>query len=312
MEHKHLLTLQPYSSDEIKSLLTFAASIKSEPEQYTNALTGKTLAMLFQKRSTRTRVSFEVGMLQLGGRPLFLSGDDLQLGRGETIADTARVLSRYVDGIMARVYGHDSIEELAANATVPVINGLSDWSHPCQILADYQTIQELYGEDLKGRKLVYVGDANNVYRSLVYGGIKLGVHVAMTAPAEFQPDPSFIESVRDEAQRSGSRVDVYDDPREAVAGADVIYTDVWTSMGQEKEQEHRTKVFAPYQVNAKLMAEAGPQAKFMHCLPAHRGEEVTSEVADSPASVIFDQAENRLHAQKAILVRLMGDRTSTK
>ncbi|MCD6499738.1 MAG: ornithine carbamoyltransferase [Deltaproteobacteria bacterium] len=307
MEPKHLLTLRPYSSDEIKSLLTFAAAIKSEPEKYTSALTGKTLAMLFQKRSTRTRVSFEVGMLQLGGRPLFLSGDDLQLGRGETIGDTARVLSRYVDGIMARVYGHDSIEELAANATVPVINGLSDWSHPCQILADYQTIQELYGEDLTGRKLVYVGDANNVYRSLVFGGIKLGVHVAIAAPAEFQPDPSFIESVRDEAQRTGSRVEVFADPQEAVTGADVIYTDVWTSMGQEEEQEHRRKVFAPYQVNAKLMAVAGPQAKFMHCLPAHRGEEVTSEVADSPASVIFDQAENRLHAQKAVLVRLLGE-----
>jgi len=302
---KDLTALEHLEPADVLHILDLAAKVKAHPEQYRTALAGKTLGLLFQKPSTRTRVSFEVGIYQLGGMGLFLSGNDLQLGRGETIADTARVLSRFVDGIMARVFAHSDIEALAEHATVPVINGLSDFLHPCQALADFQTMQEHAGR-LEGLKLAYIGDGNNVYNSLLIAGMKLGVHVSIGAPKGYQPDPALVERYRGHAVRPDLQTVVTDDPFEAVKDADFIYTDVWTSMGQEKEKEIRLKDLAAYQVNGKLMAAAKPGAKFMHCLPAHRGEEVTDEVADSPASIIFDEAENRLHAQKAVLLLLMG------
>ncbi len=304
MLQKDLLTLADLEPKDVEDLLDLAVDVKADPKKYKKTLKRKVLGMVFQKSSTRTRVSFEVGIYQLGGTGLFLSSADLQLGRGETLADTARVLSRYVDGIMARVYGHADIEELAKHADIPVINGLSDKYHPCQGLADYLTMKEHVG--LRGKRLCYIGDANNVYNSLVYGGIKLGVHVTLAAPKQYQPTEEFINAARPLAEPAGVRLEVTEDPEKAAAGADIIYTDVWASMGQEAERAERLKNLAPYQVNANIMKVAGPQARFMHCLPAHRGEEVTDEVADSKASIIFDQAENRLHAQKALMIRLMG------
>ncbi len=303
---EHFLTLAELSAEEFSSLLSLAHEVKAHPERFAERLHRRVLATIFEKPSTRTRVSFEVAMYQLGGTALFLSSRDLQLGRGESIADTARVLSRYVDGIAARVMSHATLMDLAEHATVPVINALSDETHPCQALADYMTIQEVFGQDLKGKKLVFVGDANNVYRSLVFGALHLGVHVTLACPKEYQPPARFFEKLRPRAEAAGCRLEVTDEPAEAVQGAHVIYTDVWTSMGQEAEERARRRAFEPFQVNGALMAAAGPQARFMHCLPAHRGEEVTDEVADGPSSVIFDQAENRLHAQKALLLVLLG------
>lgn len=305
MLKKDLVSLDTLTADDLARIFDLTKKIKAEPKEYSQVLGGQVLALVFQKSSTRTRVSFEAGMFQLGGTGMFLSGSDLQLGRGETIADTARVLSRYVDGIMARVFAHKDIEDLAEHATVPVINGLSDWAHPCQALADFFTVEEHLGE-LKGKKVAYVGDANNVYRSLVFGGVKLGVHVSMSAPEGYRPDGKFLGMVKADQERTGSVIEVHADPKKAVSGADVVYTDVWASMGQEAERKKRLEAFKNYQVNGELMKAAGPQARFMHCLPAHRGEEVTDEVADSPQSIIFDQAENRMHTQKALLVLLMG------
>ncbi|MGZ3612370.1 MAG: ornithine carbamoyltransferase [Thermodesulfobacteriota bacterium] len=267
-------------------------------------LKGKTLAMIFEKPSTRTRVSFEVGMWQLGGYALYLSASDLQLGRGETIADTARVLSRYVNGIMARVFAHQTILDLIKYSRVPVINGLSDFTHPCQGLADLFTIYEKKGL-LSGLKLAYVGDGNNVAHSLLYGCSKVGMTITLACPRGHEPSPKVVSEAREEGRRSGCKVNVTNDPREAVRGADIIYTDVWASMGKEKEHEQRVKIFKPFQVNGKLVKEAKKDYLFMHCLPAHRGEEVTDEVADSKNSVIFDQAENRLHTQKALMALIM-------
>ncbi len=267
-------------------------------------LKGKTLAMIFEKPSTRTRVSFEVGMWQLGGYALYLSASDLQLGRGETIADTARVLSRYVDGIMARVFAHQTILDLIKYSRVPVINGLSDFTHPCQALADLFTIYEKKGR-FEGLKLAYVGDGNNVAHSLLYGCSKIGMNITLACPRGYGPNPGVISGAKAEGKRSGCKVNLTDDPREAVRGADVIYTDVWASMGKEKERAQRIKIFKPYQVNEKLVKGARKDYLFMHCLPAHRGEEVTDEVADSKNSVIFDQAENRLHTQKAVMALIM-------
>jgi ornithine carbamoyltransferase len=267
-------------------------------------LKGKTLAMIFEKPSTRTRVSFEVGMWQLGGYALYLSTSDLQLGRGETIADTAQVLSRYVDGIMARVFAHQTILDLAKYSRVPVINGLSDFSHPCQGLADLFTIYEKKGR-LSGLRLAYVGDGNNVAHSLLYGCSKVGINITLACPKGFEPDPEVVSKAEEEGKKSGCEVRITKDPKEAVKGADIVYTDVWASMGKEKEHEKRMKVFKPYQVNGKLVKEAEEDYIFMHCLPAHRGQEVTDEVADSENSVIFDQAENRLHTQKALLALIM-------
>jgi ornithine carbamoyltransferase len=267
-------------------------------------LKGKTLAMIFEKPSTRTRVSFEVGLWQLGGYALYLNASDLQLGRGETVADTAKVLSRYVNGIMARVFAHQTILDLVKYSKVPVINGLSDFTHPCQGLADLFTIYEKKGR-LSGLKLAYVGDANNVAHSLLYGCSKVGMDITLGCPKGYNPNPGVVSEAREEGDRSGCKVEVTNDPKEAVKEADIVYTDVWASMGKEKEHEKRVKILKPYQVNAKLVKEAKEDYLFMHCLPAHRGEEVTDEVADSKNSVIFDQAENRLHTQKALLALIM-------
>jgi ornithine carbamoyltransferase len=307
MAQKHFLSLKDWSREEIELLFELAAAIKASPESYRTALEGQSLAMVFQKPSTRTRVSFEVGMYQLGGQALFLGANDIQLHRGETIADTARVLSRYVHGIMARVFAHQDILDLARHGSVPVVNGLSDLLHPCQALADYFTLRERRG-DLAGLKMAYVGDGNNVAHELMFGAVKLGMRFSIGCPKGYEPNPLIYKSAAREAQKLGSPVpEVTADPLEAVAGADVVYTDVWTSMGQEAESRQRLAAFQGFQVTAPMMARAGSQAVFMHCLPAHRGEEVAAEVIDGPQSVVFDEAENRLHVQKAVLVTLMGE-----
>jgi ornithine carbamoyltransferase len=306
LKGKSLDSLFHFTKEEIEQILKTAELLKSQHlrgEEHL-LLKGKTLAMIFEKPSTRTRVSFEVGMWQLGGYALYLNASDLQLGRGETIADTARVLSRYVDGIMARVFAHQTILDLAQYSGVPVINGLSDFTHPCQVLADLFTIYEKKGR-LPGLKLAYVGDASNVAHSLLYGCSKVGMDITLGCPKGFEPNPQVVSEAREEAKRSGCEVNLTNDPKAAVKGADIVYTDVWTSMGKEKEHKKRVKIFRPYQVNAKLVKEAKEDYLFMHCLPAHRGEEVTDEVADSKYSVIFDQAENRLHAQKALLALII-------
>ena len=260
--------------------------------------------MIFQKSSTRTRVSFEVGMYQLGGHALFLSSQDIQIGRGETIADTARVLSRMLDMIMARVFGHDIVVDLARFGSVPVINGLSDFSHPCQAVADYFTLYEHWGGNIQGRKISYVGDGNNVCHSLLFGAAILGMHIAVAAPDGYKPDPSVVEFSSNLAKKTGGSIAIVTNPVDAVKNADAVYTDVWASMGQEKEYLERKKIFGDYQVNKKLFSQAKPDAIFLHCLPAHRGDEVTDDVIDSPNSAVWDEAENRLHTQKAIMLIL--------
>ena len=293
--------------DDLVGLLELAASIKNRTkagEPY-EPLRGKSLAMIFEKASTRTRVSFEVGMTQLGGHALFLSPNDLQIGRGETIADTARVLSRYVDGIMYRAFRRENVVELAQNASVPVINGLDDKEHPCQVIADLFTILERRGS-FKELKLAYVGDGNNVCNSLLLGAAIVGMDMTAACPSGYEPDAEILATARRIAKDSGSKIHVVADPVVAVQRADVVYTDVWVSMGQEKEKEQREKVFRPFQVNSKLLDHAKSDAVVMHCLPAHRGLEITDEVMDGPRSIVFDQAENRLHAQKAILSRLLA------
>ncbi len=291
---------------EIEKLLDFAARIKRRPKDWRSALSGKSLAMIFEKSSTRTRVSFEAGMFQLGGLGMFLSSRDLQLGRGEPISDTARVLSRYVDGIMARTYAHATVEELARHASVPVVNGLSDLLHPCQALADFLTVCERFGS-ARGFPLCYVGDGNNVAHSLLVTGAKLGARVSVVTPPGYSPEARVVEWARAAARETGAVVSVTASIEEGVAGARAVYTDVWASMGQEAEAAERAKKFEPYRVTRRVLSMAEPDAIFLHCLPAHRGEEVEAEVIDSPASAVFDQAENRLHAQKALLVTLMGD-----
>ena len=293
--------------DDLVGLLELATSIKNRTkagEPY-EPLRGKSLAMIFEKASTRTRVSFEVGMTQLGGHALFLSPNDLQLGRGETIADTARVLSRYVDGIMYRAFKQENMVELARSASVPVINGLDDKEHPCQIIADLFTMQEQKG-DLKELKLAYVGDGNNVCNSLLLGSAIVGMDMTAACPKDYEPDADLLAHARKIAKESGSKIHVVEDPDQAAKGADVLYTDVWVSMGQEKEKEERERLFKPYQVNRDLLSLANPKAIVMHCLPAHRGLEITDDTMDGPQSVVFDQAENRLHAQKAILARFLA------
>ena len=306
MKGTSLASLSDLTKEEIEEVLKVSELLKLQSlrgEEHP-LLKGKTLAMIFEKPSTRTRVSFEAGMWQLGGYALYLSAVDLQLGRGETIADTARTLSRYVNGIMARVFTHETILDLVKYATVPVINGLSDFAHPCQALADLFTIYEKKG-NLFGLKLAYIGDGNNVAHSLIYGCSKLGIDIALACPKGYEPDPKVVSEGREEASKKGKVVTVTNDPGEAVHGVDVIYTDVWASMGKENERSERIKRFKPYQVNAELVKEAKQNYLFMHCLPAHRGEEVTDEVADSQNSVIFDQAENRLHTQKALMALIM-------
>jgi ornithine carbamoyltransferase len=305
-KQRHLISLKDCSPEEIDEIYDLARKMKADPSSYREALKGKTLGMIFQKPSTRTRVSFEVGMFQLGGMALFLGADTIQLNRGETIADTAKVLSRYVDGIMARVFAHQDVLDLARHGTVPVINGLSDLLHPCQALADYFTLLEKRGK-LDGLKIAYVGDGNNVCHELMFGAVKLGLNMSVAAPAGYQPNQLIVRSAAREAQKAKTPAPVVvEDPMEAVAGADVVYTDVWTSMGQEAESEARRQAFQGFMVTPEMMAAASPEAVFMHCLPAHRGEEVAAEVIDGPRSVVFDEAENRLHVQKAVLLLLLG------
>lgn len=301
------LTLADYSPEQINDLLDLAFYIKAQKKKGIpfEPLKGKVLGMIFEKSSTRTRVSFEAGTIQLGGQALFLSSKDMQLGRGETIADTARVLSGYLDGIMIRTYSHHDVEELAKYATIPVINGLTDLYHPCQVLADLQTMMEVKG-DLKGKKLVYIGDGNNVAHSLMIGSAKMGIEIVVVAPDGYAPDKEVVEKAQQFAKTSGGKITLCTDPNEAVQGADFIYTDVWASMGQEEEQVKRRKDFADYQVNESLLAKAKEDVTFMHCLPAHRDEEVTEAVIEGGHSVVFQQAENRLHAQKALMTALMS------
>jgi ornithine carbamoyltransferase len=294
---RHFLAISDYSTDELTALLDRAAKLKSGQDQ--SKLTGKSLAMIFRKSSTRTRVSFEVGMTQLGGHALFLSDRDSQIGRGETIYDTAKVLSGYVDGIMIRTFGHEEVEEYAEHATVPVINALTDLLHPCQIMADLQTIIEEFGPDVKERRIAWIGDGNNMANSWINAAWKLGFDLRLACPEGYDPDPDILA-------RAGSAVTLTRDPAEAADGADVVTTDVWASMGQEAEQAEREKAFKGFEVDDALMEHADPSAIFLHCLPAHRGEEVAASVIDGPRSRIFPEAENRLHAQKAIMLELMG------
>jgi ornithine carbamoyltransferase len=307
MSPRHLISIHDLSGREVHGLFRLAAEVKAAPERFHDALSRKTLAMIFQKASTRTRVSFEAGMAQLGGHALFLAGD-LQLGRGETIHDTAQVLSRYVDGIMARTFGHQMVLDLARYGTVPVINGLTDDLHPCQALTDYFTLSEIFGgvEALPGRRIAYVGDGNNMAHSLMLGAAKVGMDIALACPEGYEPRPDYLALARADAEAAGTRVEVVHSPREAAAGAACVYTDVWASMGQEEEAARRRHDFEGYMVDAGVMAAAAPDAVFLHCLPCHRGEEVSAEVADGPQSRIFDQAENRLHVQKAIMLWLIG------
>ncbi len=304
----NFLTLLDYSPEQINELLDFSLVLKKYQKEGVPHpfLAGKTLAMIFEKSSTRTRVSFEVGMSQLGGSALFLSSKDSQLGRGEPISDTAQVLSRYVDGIMIRTHGHEIIEELAKHSTVPVVNALTDDFHPCQALADIMTIYEAKGT-FKGIKTVYVGDGNNVAHSLLIACAKVGMDVAIATPKGYEPKPWIINEVEAICQETKATFQLTNDPVEAMNGADVIYTDVWTSMGYEEETNDRLEIFKPFQVNNRLVQHANDDYIFLHCLPAHREEEVTADIIDGSHSYIFDQAENRLHVQKAILVALMSN-----
>ena len=304
---RDFLSLADYSAKELWGWLELARDLKAEWRAGGNrpVLKGKTLGLIFQKPSLRTRVSFEMGMRHLGGDALYLSPNEIGLGGRESVADVARVLSRYVDGIMARVFSHDHVVELARYSRVPVINGLSDYSHPCQGLTDVFTVWEKFGR-LSGIKLAYVGDGNNVATSLIFAGTKLGMHVSLGTPVGYEPKESILALANTFAAENGGALSVSNDPFEAVAEADVIYTDVWASMGQEAEALKRAAIFPPFQINARLVASAKPTAIVMHCLPAHRGQEITDEVCDGPQSALFDQAENRMHAQKAILADLLA------
>jgi ornithine carbamoyltransferase len=303
---RHFLSLADYSGLELTSLLDLAIELKAERRQKGNApiLAGKVLAMVFQKPSLRTRVSFDMAMRHLGGDALYLSPDEVGLGKRESVADVSRVLSGYVDAIMARVFDHQHILDLARFASVPVINGLSDFTHPCQAMADMLTVREHF-QDLRGLSLAFIGDGNNVAVSLLFACARLGLNFSLASPEGYDLPDEAVAIGRQLAAESGVKLRFLRDPHSAVRSAHVIYTDTWTSMGQEAEAAQRAAVFPPYQVNAGLVAEADPNAIVMHCLPAHRGQEITDEVADGPQSAIFQQAENRMHAQKAILVRLL-------
>lgn len=299
---EHLLKLMDLSAGEITDILNLADQLKYEKKHHMvhHRLSGKTLGMIFEKASTRTRVSFEVGMYELGGNALFLSGHDLQIGRGEPIEDTARVLSRYLDGIMIRTFAQADVEALARYGSIPIINGLTDYAHPCQVLADLMTIRERKG-NLKGLKICFIGDGNNMAHSLIVGGIKMGMAVSIACPAGYQPDPVITAW----AQANGTFT-MTESVMDAACGADVLYTDVWASMGQESEAAERRAAFHAYQIHADVLSSAAPEAMVLHCLPAHRGEEITADVFESHAAEIFEEAENRLHAQKAVLCMLLG------
>ncbi len=307
MKPKHLLAVHQIAATDVTALLDRADRLKAQRRSGDahRPLSGKTLGLLFEKASTRTRVSFEAAMSQLGGFSLFLSLGDLQLKRGETVADTARVLSRYLDALVIRTFGHDLLVEWTASATIPVINGLTDLHHPCQALGDLMTIREQFGA-LKGLKLAYIGDGNNVAHSLIEAAAKTGIEIHLACPKGFEPDPLIVEASRIVAKQTGGTIEISREPARAAEDADVLYTDVWVSMGQEKQAKAKLKKFKPYQINDKLLSVAKPSAVVMHCLPAHRGMEITAGVMDGKQSVIWDQAENRLHIQKAILEWLLS------
>ena len=309
LKGKDMLSIHDLSVDEVQEILALAAELKAKQKAGVehHLLKGKTLGMIFEKSSTRTRVSFETGMYQLGGQALFLSSRDLQLGRGEPIKDTARVLSRYLDGIMIRTFGHDRVEELAEYASVPVINALTDLLHPCQVLTDLLTIKEHKGKDLRGLKMAYVGDGNNMTNSYMYGCAKVGMTFVAATPEDYRPNETVTKNAIADARATGASITLVTDPKEAVKDADIIVTDTWASMGQEAEHDARKKIFAPYQVNQELLNEADKRVIVMHCLPAYRGEEITEDVFEANANVIFDEAENRLHTQKAIMALTMAD-----
>src|SRR5512132_3630143 len=306
---RHFISIHDLTAAEVAGLFRLAADVKASPRNYADHLHRKTLGMIFEKSSTRTRVSFEVGMAQMGGHALFLSSRDIQLGRGEPITDTARVLSRYVDGIMARTFAHKTVTDLAKYASVPVINGLTDLSHPCQAMTDYFTAWEKFG-DLKGRKIAYIGDGNNMAHSLMFGAPKVGMDIAIATPAGYAPDVTVVAAAEEDARHAGTKMLVTTSIEEAVRGADIVETDVWASMGQEDEAEKRRRDFSGWMISGGVMSTAKKDAIFMHCLPAHRGEEVSAEVIDGPQSVIYDEAENRMHAQKALLEYLVCGRVN--
>jgi len=302
---KDLLSIHDLSPEEFRLILELAGQIKANPGRYARSLSRKTLAMIFEKPSLRTRVTFEAGMTQLGGHAIYLAPSDISLGARESIPDVARNLERMVDVIMARTFSHDSVVQLARYSRIPVINALSDYSHPCQALADFLTLREVHG-DLRKVKLCYVGDGNNVCHSLLFAAAKCGASITVACPEGYEPSKQVVELAHQDAKATSATLRIVKDPSQGVSGANAVYTDVWASMGQEAETEARAKIFRPFQVNESLMARAAAGACFLHCLPAHRGWEVTDGVADSPASVIFQQAENRLHAQKAVLHLLAG------
>ena len=305
MKSRNLISIHDLAREEVAEILDLAARVKAHPGEYSSALFQKNLVMVFEKPSLRTRVSFESGMTQLGGRAIALQGSEISLGKRESVGDVARTLSGLADGIMARTFSHQVLIDLAQHASIPIINGLSDHLHPCQALADFQTLRERCGE-LKGLTIAYVGDGNNVAHSLMYCAAKVGARIRVATPSGYEPDAGVVARAQEDARATGASIQVGRDPAAAVEGAAAVYTDTWASMGQEAEHDARVAVFRPYQVNDALMAKAAPGAVFLHCLPAHRGEEVTDSVIDSAASAVFQQAANRLHAQKAVLILLMG------
>jgi ornithine carbamoyltransferase len=311
MTPNDFLSIKDFSPQQIRSFLDLARHIKARPDDYSQKLKGKTLALIFEKPSLRTRVSFDVGIHQLGGFSLYLSPAEINLGKRESVYDVAKNLERMVQGIMIRTFAHEIVDRMAEYASIPIINGLTDYSHPCQAMADYMTILEIKGK-VAGVKLAYIGDGNNVAHSLMFAGAQLGAHVWVATPPNYEPKADAIQWAQKRGAETGGTCTITNDPVAAASGADAIYTDVWASMGQEAEAEKRRKIFMPYQVNGALFGRAKPDVVFLHCLPAHRGDEVTNEVIDSPRSVVFQEAENRLHAQKAIMLELMehGSRTT--
>lgn len=310
IKKRDLVSLSDFSKKEIISILEQTKKLKKQKKSETKPLEGKTLAMIFQKPSTRTFVSFAAGMVQLGGFPLILNPQDLQMKRGETISDTAKILSRFVDGIMIRANRHEDVMDLAKFSTIPVINGLTDKEHPCQVLSDLFTICEQKKfdsfEKLKNIKITYLGDGNNVTHSLILAAAIFGMEIVVSSPKNYEPEKAFVQKGLEIAKETGAKISVITDPLQASSNADILYTDVWTSMGKDEEREHRKEIFKPYQINVSLLPFAKPDVLVMHCLPAHRGEEISEEVMDGPRSVVFEQAENRLHTQKAILLHLLS------
>jgi len=302
---KDLVSIKDLSAQDINELLNFAENLKAKGAQLGGPLIGKSLALIFEKPSMRTRVSFEVAIYQLGGQAIYLGPEEVGLGKREAAKDFAKVLSRYVDGVVVRTFAHNTVVELAKNATIPVINGLSDFSHPCQALGDILTIKEKFGK-VEGLNFAWVGDGNNVLHSLLYACAKLGINVSVATPVGYEPDKNVVKDSKEIAEETSAKISLSNDPAAAVKDADIVYTDVWTSMGQEAEYKKRLKDFKGFQINDKLLSKAKPGVKVMHCLPAHRGEEITDAVMDGDKAIVYDQAENRLHIQKAVLVKLLG------